>query len=342
MNTDKIFEIIDRIQQYSISTWVLLIALILVFYSFFRKGHSTASRIFGFSLRPKIKWYSFIIGILFLILSQASNLIYSFSDRQMLPKSVFNRLKVNERVKWLIRIIPYGDEVKDRKLTLDSIKQLGKPADAYVFVADYEELRNYKVEEAVRKIGLIPQKYATIIMFPLEDNRGDNDENHLFPANVRGVIQVINRINNKYKNDTSYKFPFNYSFTSEESDNLKDTNIESWDWDNYKQYYSKFYDAVKFFNDPINKFSAREHMGRIDKDWNPLGVSCMGKNVDVKYKNIFKLDTISITNLGARVFFFPNLEIKNIKGKIMMEVDKESRIPDIGGKFDDLLSLMNK
>jgi hypothetical protein len=333
---ETIFKFIDNVERYSLSTWILLIALFIVFISIFERDKKHA-QVFGFSVRGIIKWRIFAIGFLFLFISQFANVSDVFIERKIKANSLKDRLVENQKVNWLIRIIPYNSNEVER-LSIDKLEYLGNPAEKYVFVADYEELRNYTIQEAIYKLGGRQKKFATLIIFPLQENL--NDTVILYPASCRGVLQVIKEIDSLHTTDTIYKkFHLKGLLSLTEQENLEDKEIPSWNWKYYNKYYNSYTHAIDLF---INgDFSAKQFIGKIESDWNPVGVSTVKSN-NKSLQNSFTLSTpdneIKINNIGARAFLFPNLKLKDIKRKILIdiEVNNKNRIPDIGGKFNEL------
>jgi hypothetical protein len=101
----------------------------------------------------------------------------------------FNRLKTNERIKWLIRLIDY-DPATQGNLEIGEFPRIGPKEQRFSFVGNYEELRGYHVSDAVRMTGEImgPRKHVSAVIFELVGN--------VYPANARGLLQAINKTEN--------------------------------------------------------------------------------------------------------------------------------------------------
>ena len=103
---------------------------------------------------------------------------------------------------------------------------LGRPEHDYIFVADYEELVNYTISEAIYKLGGTRKNVnsASVIIFPLEHR-------DLYPASARGVLQVVKKIDQERQQQLNYTpFDFDTYLKKNEIQALSDERIESWSW----------------------------------------------------------------------------------------------------------------
>ncbi len=328
---ETFFEFVDQIEQYSITTWVLLVAMAIILSSFLKRDKESP-QFLGFSLRERIHWRTFLIGLLLLFSAQTLKLVNKDSVKPLSPSEVLKRLKNNTRVKMLARIIPHDDQ-NAHALSIENLQTLGKPTDEYVFVADYEEIRGHTIKDAIYKMGgQAHLPYASIVIFPLSPNVLPN--RYLLPANCRGVLQAVREIDKNHRSDPNYT-PFPWNGLSEgEKEDLTVFGISSWEWDNYREHFSSFRKQVERFRDKTRPYSAREHIGNINKDWHPVGVATVISE-DRHLHNKFTLkgtdEDLEIDNLGVRVFLFPNLKMSEIKGKVLMKVEiKEGiKVPSI-------------
>jgi hypothetical protein len=129
-----------------------------------------------------------VAGPSFALLNFTENAIPKVST-----KVAFERLKTNAFTRWLIRLIPY-DPAKEPDLAANRPKKLGLDLQSFSFVSSYDELRGLSPGDAVRKAGgLLPDKYrlwAVIFQIP------SPDDTVLYPANARGLLQVVRQIEN--------------------------------------------------------------------------------------------------------------------------------------------------
>jgi hypothetical protein len=82
-------------------------------------------------------------------------------------------------------------------LSIGHLTRLGKLPQRFTFVADYEELEGYSVNEAVRKLGgqIADSNHVSAIVFPRKSE--------IYPANARGLLQVIQRLANRVRPETN-------------------------------------------------------------------------------------------------------------------------------------------
>lgn len=131
---------------------------------------------------------------------------------------IFHRLINNTRVRYVVRLISYapGDQ---NALGIDKIAKLGPSRQQYSFVGDYEELKGRTVADALDMVGTgyNGSDHVTAIIFPLHVN--------IFPANARGLLQVISNVEGHIDAEQKYIKP--ETFNETERRDLRETNINS-------------------------------------------------------------------------------------------------------------------
>jgi hypothetical protein len=108
--------------------------------------------------------------------------------KRMDSELALKHLEDNARVNYLVRLVSY-DPVADAELALDRLQNLGPKEQVYSFVASYDELVGYTASEAVDKVGgsYRPDHHVSAVIFPLLGQQ-------LYPANARGLLQVVNDV----------------------------------------------------------------------------------------------------------------------------------------------------
>jgi hypothetical protein len=173
------------------------------------------------------------------------------------------------------------------------------------------------------------------------------DGRRLWPANARGVLQLVNDIQNSIKDIHPEKYFSIDKYLGNDSafENLSLEYLGSWRWDQYGAHYKSFCEAVQHFRcdrdrHPDRDFTAKSRIGLLEPDWHPLGFSrresvrgkcdrsiweeCNITNFDAAIPSLLEI-------FGARVFLMNNIEIKTIDGRVMIDFDRPSEqlIPDI-------------
>ncbi|MBL1275153.1 MAG: hypothetical protein COB30_003620 [Ectothiorhodospiraceae bacterium] len=325
---EQLIQILDIIEQYSASTWISLLGLLL-----FYLGTKPAF----LDDQQQIKGKYIGAGIVVVLLGQALNLSDNFIERKITASQSFENLVQNERVKWVVRLIAYNEKSKPN-LLLNNIKTLGRPGHDYIFVADYEELINYSITEAIFKLGGTRKGVDRVsaIIFPL-------DHGELIPANVRGLLQIVKKVDNKYSKEAGYKkFGLTDNLASESISNLSNTSRASWAWDEYAPYFTDYRQAVNKLRS--SDYSALKYIGSINKDWNEFGYSeIVGMDIGGKSNKKYILKEPSgtshvLSNFGARVFLIENHVIGDIPNRVMIDFTDldNQKIPDFRGKFSGL------
>jgi hypothetical protein len=338
---DSLAAIISIISSSDIGKAVTIIGLVLVV------GGMVLAYFLINKPREEISvWHKIIVlctlipGILFLVGGPVLTLFWHSVaiERQRLTSASerFDHLIRNSRVNWLIRLILY--DVASPDLAIDRFQTLGPKDQRFTFVADYDEVRGMTAAEAARNLGLatnLPSnKRISAIIFPRE-------ERQIIPVNARGLLQVINAI--QKSSQTGRQFKIESQISQKGLEALSDRSIESWSWPQYKQYYSEYCTTADNFrcDDAEPHYSAKDYMGNLSRDWNPLGFSaknheanpcspetiktdCAVEDIDKKKRDLLGHDVF-----GARVFLIENEEIKSLDGRIMIDFDKptEETIP---------------
>jgi hypothetical protein len=283
-------------------------------------------------------------GIIFLVAGPAVSLLELAREqpqeagRATIPaKQVMQRLRVNAEVRWLARLIPF-DPSKHPELSIDRITHLGRSDQRFTFVADYAELRGYRVIDAVAKVGgsLRNAERVSAILFPL-------DGRQLYPANARGLLQVVEAIDRtRGESDQSYQaFGVEDRLNKEERDDLKVLDERnSWAFSRYGQKFGHYCRLAQEFRCD-EKFSARALIGDLSRDWHPLGLSQQKlpasdpcRNDPEKQCEIHSWeDTHKLApSVGARAFLIENLELSTLAGRMLIDFSApdQQRIPDLG------------
>jgi hypothetical protein len=261
---DLIKRSLDLITAYSVWAWLLVIGLVLVVFSLVRR-RADGKAFWDIELRNVPLRWALVLGLVFMGLSQASVFTHFQTARQISPALSFKHLTENNRVRYVIRIVAY-DAGKDREtLSVGRICYLGLQKNDYVFVGDYEELRNYTVLEAIYKLGGSVSDYrnlrATVIIFPL-------DRRMLYPANARGLLQVINLIDRAHNAEPNYQ---SFNFEGIEPAELKSTQLESYAWDHIKTRFRQYEKKSDEFVKQRQRLGATAFLGEIGSDWQAEG-----------------------------------------------------------------------
>jgi hypothetical protein len=263
-----------------------------------------------------------------------------FEPVKVSKHTVLANLGTNARVSWLVRLIP-NDPAAEPELTVARLTHLGRPSQRYTFVADYSELRGYTASEAVLKTGgsMISRTAVSAILFPLHSRQ-------LYPANARGLLQVVAAIDAKRDPAILNYQPFNLEskLSSSEKNDLASgfDSVAAWSWANYgKQFYRHYCDLAHEFR--CGSSSARALIGDLSRDWHPLGLAlnppaiadpCAQPQASPQecdfssWRDTARLEPA----VGARVFLIENTELSRLEGRILINFDRPDAqvIPDLG------------
>jgi len=209
-----------------------------------------------------------IFGIAFSAVGpSAAIFIVSQKPIRVSAEKAFQNLKTNERTSWLIRLVAYQPQ-RDAGLSIGRIEKLGPADQQYTFVAPYNELIGYSAAEAVRMLGgtLKQGQHVSAIIFALPDGI------RLYPANARGLLQVIQRVETAPGAAISKALLSGTNeLTSAELEDLqKDDALFVWAWDSYKGLYKHYCEVTHKFRCKSD-YTARHLIGSINVDWHPLG-----------------------------------------------------------------------
>jgi hypothetical protein len=252
----------------------------------------------------------------------------------------FDDLETNEHVNWLIRLIPY-DPVAEPYLAVSQLKKLGKESDKFSFVSPYEDLRGFTVEAAIKKVGGVfdPLNRVSAIIFQTPTPK----ESVLYPANARGMLQVIREIElDPTLNIDRPLLKGTGELTSPEEKELGVIDIGSWSYKHYSGSYTKYCElAHKFQCEKLSPFSARNYLGTISDDWHPLGFSQAKPRVDpcsrpvvdfCQSKEWAAWKESLLSQFGARAFLMKNLGLDSLRKRYLIDFGgpDSQNIPDIG------------
>jgi len=297
-------------------------------------------------------WHKFLIfvtltgGVIFssgglgLSLLEVSHDRYrGFQSARIDPNKALSHLEQNSMVVWLIRLIAYNPN-RQPNLALDKLTHLGHESQLYTFVAPYDELRGYTVEDAVRKFGglLDRPSHVSAILFPLPSH-----DIKLIPANARGLLQIVKKIDeSKDPAAAGYK-PFDFSqLSKDQHDDLGKTHRESWSWNEYGKFYKSYCKLAQSIRCDKSQYTAIAQIGQINGDWHPLGLSQQLPSEfnpcsDDATKKQCEIDKWEDTQdlretFGTRVFFIKNMVLSDIPGRVLIDFDQpvSQVIPDLG------------
>jgi len=281
------------------------------------------------------------------------------SLRPATRSDVLTHLQSNTRARYVIRLIPYDQASRDY-LGIAKLTNLGRCCDPtatdpanqaclkdpdpqrctqqrYVFVADYAELRGLPVREAVARVGGSMDRVVgvSVMIFPL-------DGRSLYPANARGLLQVVNMIDHDHASDSGYT-----SFELEKKINanveLSDTSIPSYGWERMSDTYSRHCKLAEEFRCATqfgHPYSAALRLGNLSRDWHPLGLARQTEEDPCRPK----VDHCAVSTWAdvvdkqikepqiARVFLIDNYPLESLRGRYMIDYDYPSiqTIIDIG------------
>jgi hypothetical protein len=264
----------------------------------------------------------------------AKRIFFNQDIDKISTQQMFDNLRTNARVSWLIRLIPF-DPNTQKYLEIGQFDHLGLPTQKYSFVANYQELRGYGVSEAVRMIGgkVQPGDHVSAVIFPLLHTHS------FYPANARGLLQVIHAIEHMEGVSISKPFHVKDQTNTDEYGDLTgrySLDIHSWEWARYGKYFRDYCEVAQKFRCD-RSYSVRNLMGDINKDWNPLGFSAKDTDTGVCAPSACEVTDWDqavkrfSANFGARAFLITNLEISSIKERHLIDFENpdHQQIPDV-------------
>jgi hypothetical protein len=339
---DSIIQNISTIYQLIASnTWsatlsvVGLLLLLIAIYAAYRaissKPEDTPTYLRAFL------FVSLIGGIIFSAAGPSIALFYVSEGpiATISPEHAFDKLKDNERVYWVIRLIPFNPQ-KAPQLAIGNLSSLGPKEQQYSFVAPYEELRGYSVERAVQMTGGTYHlgDHVSAIIFQL-------DPHQVYPANARGLLQVVQNVENNLDDDAHQKYLLKKTDILKDEDirDFNNVSLYTWRWDNYRARYQRYCEAAHKFRCDT-EYSAQKLIGGLYKDWHPIGAAqeeqedpCQtAANDFCKITDWNELKKQIMPHFGSRVFLIGNLELSEIGNRYLIEFENPSYqvIPDIG------------
>jgi hypothetical protein len=279
---------------------------------------------------------SLVGGMIFSAAGPSVALLRAVSIPKMPTDQAFKNLEENAELKHVVRLISY-DPATEPGLAIDRLTNLGPSDQLYSFVASYDELVGYKVVDALAKVGQSNKniKRVSAIIFPLNTP--------LFPANARGLLQVIREIEGRRDIQTQLSKKLldgTDALNAEEMQDLAITSIPSFKVDSFRKKYPHYCVLAREFSCNGSTYSAHAYVGSISHDWHPLGFSQNPRadrcNLPVeKYCEFTDWNATRQeyrNHFGTRAFLIRNLEIKNISGRVIIDFDRpnDQVIPDIG------------
>lgn len=261
-------------------------------------------------------------------------------SEQITKQAAFERLQQNSKVGWLIRFVAYNGA--DPQLAVGNLEKLGPPKQLFSFVDDYEELAGYTVNDAIEMTGAKTGKRISAMLFPLPN---DLD---LYPANARGVLQVILEV--ERRKDIEIQKPFlegQNVLTKDDLKELEHIEIPTYRVENFRDQYHRYCQLAEQYRCD-KSYSAHAYIGELANDWHPLGFArrntgesscqpaaiqsaCEFSDWNTSQKTLF-------SNFGRRVFFIRNLSVQEIASRMLIDYpDPANRIiPYLGLKKDTL------
>ncbi|TWI07878.1 hypothetical protein LPJ38_03180 [Bradyrhizobium daqingense] len=315
---------------------VVGLALLLVAGALAYKAAKSKPDDFPSSMKAAL-FLSLIGGMIFSASGPSLALVKAASIPRMTSDQAFKNLQDNSEVKNVVRLIAYDPEVEPG-LAIDRLTKLGPKDQLYSFVASYDELVGYKVSDALAKVGASNRdiKRVSAIIFPLKTP--------LFPANARGLLQVIKEVESRAEIQTLLTKKFLDGTNSLNSDQAKDlaiTSIPSYKWDDqFGKTYPHYCALSNQFACNPSTYSAHAYVGSISHDWHPLGFSqnpredrCnLPTTKYCEYTSREAAERDYRNKFGARAFLIRNLEINKIPGRRLIDFDRpyDQVIPEIG------------
>lgn len=256
--------------------------------------------------------------------------------------TAFDNLETNARISWLIRLIPFDPDTQPT-LSIAHLTQLGPPEQKFTFVAAYDELVGYGVDEAVRMIGGVyySGERVSAIIFPVAGRQ-------LFPANARGLLQVIKNLESDAHTQIATPFLRGMNLSDDENTDLSRANaLNYWRWDNYFSYYPHYCQMAQTFRCGLT-YSAHNYLSGPNIDWHPLGMAqkdtsrdpcdhpepnyCAVSDSNSAPNSWKSMKAKFLSGFGSRVFLIQNLTLESIKDRVLIDFGEPEKqyIPDIG------------
>lgn len=316
----------------SVAGMITFVITVLLVYKAVRSDPGQLPRWFTFCV-----YFSLTFAVLLSLAGPSIRLVQGMSSGIPVTSAVkaIEKLRVNGRVRWLVRLIPYRAGVTN-ELDIAHLTALGSAGQRFVFVADYEELRGRTAEAAVEMVGgsLADADRVSAIIFPLERRM-------LFPANALGLLQVVARIDGEQGASAGYQaFAGSMGLNQEQTRLLTPSldDLRAWSWERLAQHYVALCGAAQRFRCD-ERYSAHRLMGSLNRDWNPLGFAqrslqtpCEGAIEEVCKSGDWDEVRPASEEFGARIFLIENYALEQLDGRVLVHFSDPERqvIPDIG------------
>jgi hypothetical protein len=171
------------------------------------------------------------------------------------------------------------------------------------------------------------------------------DKTNLFPANARGLLQVVREVETRKAIQTQLNKKLldgTGALNDPQMKGLEGFSVPSYRLVNFKDNYQRYCQLAREIH-CAEGYSAKAYIGALSKDWHPLGFSQKNPPIDRCTLSIPQYCTFADwkttkneygDHFGSRAFLIRNLEINNIPGRIMIDFDKPDQqvIPDIGAR----------
>ncbi|GLK80352.1 hypothetical protein [Methylopila turkensis] len=279
---------------------------------------------------------SLTAGLVFMVAGPSIALLENSQTKiKLVPKSIaLDRLENNERVDWLIRMVPYYPN-RQPELAASKLLRLGPEKVKYVFVGSYQELKGRTVESAIAMIGGAYQRgqHVAAVIFTR------SGEYPIVPANARGLLQVIQRIEAGVGADIEKPFLKAGRLNEVELANLESDQIHSYRFASYRGHYQRFCQLAHAFRCQKRAFDVSGLISEINADWHPAGAAvtpavdpCDNSPTYCTHEAWPALRSALEPTFGARVFLMENKPIPDLRNRYLIDFENPAQqlIPEIG------------
>lgn len=288
-------------------------------------------------VQPWLKWLLFVslfAAIVFSAGGPSVALLGNTHAEALSRAQIIDNGRMNKRVSWLVRFVVF-DPQQHPEFGAGSLASLGRGSEKFVFVADYSELLGHTAAQAVRMVGgsVAGHEHVTAIIFP--KSRED-----LYPANAKGVLQVIRYVQRNNAIEPERTFDTDKSLRRQDFTDLADTKpLSIYSWDKYAASFPTYCRIVQMFRCSQANYAARSLIGELGGDWHPLGFSRLHAHDKCEPTSWGACETAVwdqaaqqlSQDVGARVFLIANKLVNEIPGRIMVDFDDAEKqfIPDL-------------
>lgn len=327
-------DVFSLISQTNFPTIFVTVGLLLIALSAYYSFKAIGKKPEEFLLYQRVLLFiTLFAGVFSIGLGASAALLHVFDNpiKQVAASEAFENLRDNRRIDWLIRLIPFSPSTENY-LSIAELKTIG-PTDAqYVFVGSYHELKGRTVQKAVEMLGgsVDPGQRVSAIIFRLRK---------IFPANARGLLQVVAKIDSGINEPNAKKLNLNNLEPAEQSDLTKE-DLPSWAWSSYSRYYEGYCKIAMRFRCSEPPYSARKFMSALSRDWHPIGISrinqtdlCNDPGGTCKVDSWEDARKKLLPEFGARVFFMQNYQLNALGDRYLIDFGEPDKqiIPEIGG-----------